>query len=316
LEAPPRVAVVVLNYHGGEDVLRCVEAIIRGSAPAHVIVSDNGSTDGSADRIEGRFPDAEVLRNGKNLGYCEGNNVGIRRALERGARSVLLLNDDAFVLEGALSRMLETLEGSPEVGIVGPRIVFDHDPDLVWAAGGAAGFAPNVLSLRGHLTRGEDLASLPEKVDFVPGCALLVKAEVLREVGLLDPVFFAYFEDADFCYRARKAGHGVVYEPRAIVRHRVSASTGGGLSPTRKYLMGLNSWIFLRRHGTFSLWAAWLVFDVILLPVALLHGVLRGRGRAALAKARGILHGVLGRTADASSLGQEIPPRPGGEDPS
>src|SRR4029434_7223281 len=109
------VGAVVLNFNGGDDVVRCAAALLSEPAPPLVAVVENGSIEGAAEQLESRFGSRVVLvRNGTNLGYCEGNNVGIRRALEAGCGAVLLLNDDAFLEAGALGRLLERLESDPE----------------------------------------------------------------------------------------------------------------------------------------------------------------------------------------------------------
>lgn len=300
------LAVIVLDFNGGEDVLRCVRALLDEPPPPElrVIVVDNGSVDGSPEALlaeaKGRI---ELVRNGANLGYCEGNNVGIRRALESGCDPILLLNDDAFVEKGAIRILAERLESEAGLGVVGPKIVFADRPDVLWAAGGALARRENVGALRGTEERDAGRFDRAEDVDFVPGCALLARRAVFEKAGLLDPAYFAYFEDADFCLRAREAGFRVAYEPRAVVRHRASRSTGGGYNPRRKYLMGLNSVRFLRRHGTFSRWLRFAIFDVALFPLGVARAALRGEARAALAKGRGIVDGFRGVRADARAVG-------------
>lgn len=309
----PHVTVVVLNFNGGEDVLRCLESIresdIEGGRVLTVVV-DNDSRDDSLVRVEGEFPEAQILRNSTNLGYCEGNNVGIRFALESGSSFVLLINDDATLLPGALQEMVEPLERDPSIGIVGPKILLDPERDRVWSAGGGFFFRANVLSLIGHGEADQGQFDESREVAFVPGCALLVRSEVFQEVGLLDPHYFAYFEDADLCYRAREKGVRIWYEASARVLHKVSASTGGGISPARKYLMGLNSVRFLRRHGTLWMWLSFFLLDLLAFPAVYLAGVFSGRRRAMGAKGRGLWDGLRGVTASGAALERFAAPRP------
>lgn len=137
---------------------------------------------------------------------------------------------------------------------------------------------------------------------LVTGCALLVHRAVFERVGLLDPGYFVYVEDADFCARAVAAGFRPLYVPTALFEHPGSVSTGGGYSPVRKYLCAHGSVTWLRRHGSFKGWAALWVCDVLLWPVVFVVALAKGDARGALAKARGLFHGLLGRPADLSAL--------------
>ncbi len=299
---PDRIGVVVVAWNGGEDVLRCVRALLAEAPPPalDVIVVDNGSTDGSPEALEREAGGRIVLvRNATNLGYCEGNNAGIRLALEKGCDAVILLNDDAFVEAGAVRAMAARLMEIGGSGVVGPKIVYADRPGVLWAAGGALSARENVGALRGTGTADSGRFDRSEEVDFVPGCALLASRDVFERAGLLDPAYFAYFEDVDLCLRAREKGFRIVYEPAARVLHRASRSTGGGYNPRRKYLMGLNSVRFLKRHGSFVRWLRFAVFDVLLWPVAVATAALRGEAAGALAKGRGILDGLRGKAADA-----------------
>jgi len=291
------VAVIVLNWNGGDDTLRCLECVAAQDhpGPVSVFLVDNGSTDGSTDRVAGRFRDVEIVRNDQNLGYCEGNNRGLARAIDAGAAYSLLLNSDAFLEPGAVRELVAALEGDGSAGIAGPRIVDAEDPTRVWSAGGELRVRENVGRLIGKGRPDGARFDRGGEVDFVTGCVLLVRNDLLRRIGLLDPDYFAYLEDVDLCLRARDAGARILYVPEARATHRESSSSGGGYTRLRKYLMGRNSVLFLRRHGSARHWAGFLLFSVLALPLALLVQSARGNGPSVMAKARGILHGFLGR---------------------
>ena len=132
--------------------------------------------------------------------------------------------------------------------------------------------------------------------------ARVLRRAVFDAVGLLDGDFFAYHEDVDFCLKAEQAGFGVACVGEAVGLHVAHASTGGGYNPRRKYMMGVNAIWFLRRHGTPERWLRFVVFDILSLPPLLVVGCLSGRGRAVMAKAKGILDGLRGRRVTAELI--------------
>lgn len=300
-ESTPSVAVVVLNWNGGEDTVRCLASVEEQDYPRLVIILvDNGSTDGSLPRVRSRFPEVRVLENGRNLGYCAGNNTAIERCVQEGITYTLLLNNDATLEPGAVAELVRRAEARRDIGILGPKILHAEEPGRIWSAGGDLVVRENVGRLRGKNRPDGPAYDAPADVGFVTGCAMMVRNDVFRTVGLLDPDYFAYLEDVDLCVRARQAGFAVVYVPSARARHREASSTGGGYTRRRKFLMGRNSVIFLRKHGTPAQWAGFLLFGVLGLPVALIREGVRGRGGAAWAKARGIVRGVLGARGEAT----------------
>ncbi len=232
VKADRTIYVIVLNWNGKAVLGPCLESLARVRDPRlEIIVVDNASSDGSAEIARRAAGSVELIVNDRNLLFAEGNNVGLRRALERGGSLVLLLNNDTVVDQSFAERMLEALERDPAAGIVGPKIVYDDDPRRLWYGGG--GFVPLAWVPKHENIRKLD-GSFPERAGetaWVTGCAMLVKREVIDAVGFLDPSYTIYCEDVDFCLRARGAGWKCLYEPRALVRHKVSSSSGGGMTP-------------------------------------------------------------------------------------
>jgi GT2 family glycosyltransferase len=264
-----KVSAVVLSWNGREDTLACLRSL--EGEDIDVIVVDNASVDGIAEAIRG----AEVIRNERNIGYAGGMNVGIRRALERGADAVLLLNNDVEVEPGAISALAAAVDG---VGAVCPVIVFADSPDRVWYAG--ARFDPTRGYNGRHLTDRPDSVTETERIC---GAAVLIPRNVLEEVGLLDEDLFAYHEDADWSLRAREQGLRLVVTPDSRVRHKVSASTGGEGSPDALYYSARNLLAVSERHAPLGVFGTWRRRVVAL--GALLGQALAGRRRRAGIKA-------------------------------
>lgn len=292
------VAALVLNFRQPELTLRCLEDLARVEGVAlAVLVIDNGSGDGSAARLAPAVESAgaELLELDTNLGFAGGMNRGLLWAAEREVPFCLVLNNDVRLPPDSILPLVDVLRNDPRVAAVGPTVL---QPDgTVWAEGGETGFSPNALRLLGHGRAPRPRESGPAEVGFLPcACALFRTADLVAVSGF-DERYFMYWEDVDLCARLRARGGRVVWLPWVRIEHAAGGSSGGGRSPLRKYLMACHAVRFLKRHGTPAAWAGWLLFDVLLWPLALLAGP-----AAALAKLRGTIAGVFGRTAGAADV--------------
>ena len=264
----PLVYCVVLNLNGKELLLETL-ASVRQMAYANfkIIVADNGSTDGSQNAVRAQYPEAVLLENGKNLGFGEGNNTGIRYALAQGAEWVFLLNNDILVDPHLLSELMNVAGTEAEIGVLGPKIYYQAQPERFWYAGGRINFFTGVTSHRGirEIDRGQ--YDRVEDTDYVTGCAMLLRREALEQVGLFDPVYFPiYAEDADLSVRVLRAGYRLVYVPQAKMWHKVSAFSGGGLTPFKTKLKVQHSLIFFKRYAR---WYHWLTMPWCIAALAL-----------------------------------------------
>lgn len=226
--APADLAVVIVNYNAGRDLLKCLASVYgsTGEAGIEVAVVDNASRDGSAERAGEAFPDARVTRNAENLGFAAAANRGIRAT---GAPFVLLLNPDAELSSGTVADLVKLARDRPRAGAIGPSIRgLDGAPYAtgrrVPPLGEALGHVllgpvlPNNRFTRSYTMADWDRTTERE-VDWVSGSAMLLRREALDQVGLLDEGFFMYGEDVDLCTRLRRAGWSVVFSPEVEVRH-------------------------------------------------------------------------------------------------
>jgi len=253
----PTVEIIVLNWNGREDTLACLDSLMRLEYPSfQVTVVDNGSTDGSPDAVRRAFPQVDVLETGANLGYAGGNNRGLERALARGAPYILLLNNDTTVVPDMLTHLVSALEAEPTVGVAGPTIYYADRPEVIWTAGGAIDWRRGDTRMIGlDEPDGGQFGTVPREVDFVSGCAMLLRREVPERVGLLDERFFLYYEEVEWCVRARRAGFRIIHVPPARVWHRIRPQAQAE-SPTVHYYMTRNRLLFLALTG--AGWGAWL----------------------------------------------------------
>ncbi|MGC8880107.1 MAG: glycosyltransferase family 2 protein [Anaerolineae bacterium] len=244
----PSVGVIILNWNNAPDTLACLESVLHSDYPNfHVLVVDNGSTDGSSEAVRAAYPTVTLIENGENLGYAEGNNVGIRHALAEGADYVLLLNNDTLVAPDMLRELIAVAETDARVGIVGPLIYYYEPADVLWNAGNAIDWRNgSVANLYGDKPA-VGVGTQPYAVDYVSGCALCIRRQVIEQVGILDSRFFIYYEETDWCVRARRAGYQVLMVPCARIWHKVSG-TMGIASPPTTYYMTRNQFLFYARH--------------------------------------------------------------------
>jgi hypothetical protein len=294
---------VVLNWNGGEQNLACVRSLLdQGLAQGRVVFVDNASTDGSLERVLAAYPALAVLKNAFNTGYGHGTNRGIQHALAEGAERVLLVNNDVTFPPETLAGLEAALAADARPGIAGPRVLFAEPPARIWCAGGVLTFRTNLSTMLGHGEPDGPAFHATREVDYVPGCAMLVARAVFEEIGLLEGDYFAYHEDVEFCWKAKRAGFPVRVIGGLAAYHDAHASTGGGYNPLRKYMMAVNTVHFLRRHGTLARWLSFWVFEVASLPFVWLYRALRGEGAAVVAKARGTWDGLRGRQVTAERL--------------
>ncbi|MDI7274752.1 MAG: glycosyltransferase family 2 protein [Anaerolineae bacterium] len=231
----PDLSVIIVSWNTAPLLRACLDSIRQHSTgvSTQIIVVDNASDDGSAEMVAGRYPGAVLISNASNLGYARANNQGISRA---SGRYVLLLNSDTEVRAGALAAMVAYMDGHPQVGAAGPRLIgpdgtiqrsYDLFPlrpwQMAWQKGLDVIWPGNALTRRGRIGRWDP--TRPLAVDWLVGAALLVRGDVIALVGGLDERFWMYGEDLDWCYRIRRTGWQVHYLPQAAVYHRHGGSS-------------------------------------------------------------------------------------------
>ena len=297
------VVAVVVNWNGGARNLACVRSLVIGGVqPNDIVFVDNGSRDGSLQAVQAAHPDLTYVLNSTNLGFGAASNQGLAVAAQRGAELTLFVNNDVEIDRVMLVRLREELAVKTAAGLAGPRILERADDRRVWSAGGRVDWRQNLSKLLGQGQADGAAWRTTRTVDYVAGCALLGRTELLTRLGGFDDAYFAYMEDVDLCLRARALGAQTICVGAAMAWHAPSSATGGGYSARRKYMNALNSWRFLRRHAGPLQWLSFLVYDCLSWPFVLVFESLRGRPRAALAKGLGLLHGLFGRRVEASYI--------------
>jgi GT2 family glycosyltransferase len=260
MSSAPLVISVILNTNRCQDTLECLASLARGTYPNHhVIVLDNASTDGSVEAIRSQFPQVELISLERNLGYTGNNNVGIRAAMEQGADWVFVLNEDTVVAEDCLEKLVAAAEGDSEVGIVGPLVYHHDEPTVIQSAGGTLDRRWFAVHLGLNEEDHGQYDRPPYTVDYISGCAILVRRRVIEQIGGLDERLFYYWEETDWCTRAREHGWKVLLVPQARLWHKgVQRNYRPG--PNVTYYNTRNRFMFLaQHHAPLSVWVfAWL----------------------------------------------------------
>jgi GT2 family glycosyltransferase len=288
----PKIAIVILNWNGLRDTLECLESLKTIVYPNYVIVViDNGSRGNDAEVIKEKFGDFVCLiEEEKNLGFAGGCNVGIRWALHSGAKYVLLLNNDIVVDPDFLIELVNVAENDVQIGIVGPKAYYYDQPKKIAYIGGKVNFWTGKTSFIGKNAADDGRFDNIEEVDFVGGSALLIKEGTIKLIGLLNEMYFAYYEETEWCTKARKAGFKVVYVPKARIWDKGPKRSKSDLA---MYYLTRNRFLFVKRNSSsFQL----IVFNIYFLTTDLL-GQLKNklflRPKSFIVYLKGIRDGLL-----------------------
>ena len=248
----PLVGTVILNYRSTEDTLACLSAVLTSSElDQRIIVADNTENTDEQARLRAALPaNVEYLPLGGNFGYAAGNNAAMRRLLELGARFLWVINPDARITSTTLARLLATMRGRPDVGILGPRLT-DGDPDapVIMSDGGRIDVERYGHTHHDHYgARARDTPASVAEVDYVSGACMLIDARVVATVGLIPEDYFLYFEETDFCRRATAYGWAPSVDRSIVVEH-FRRSAGWLPSAHYVYYMIRNRGLFAGRLG-------------------------------------------------------------------
>ncbi|EKD94554.1 MAG: hypothetical protein ACD_26C00034G0089 [uncultured bacterium] len=263
-----KVSIIVLAVNSLDLIkneLKEISKLDTKVIKAECIIVDNGSNDGLQEYIKDyKLPNMgfKYLKNTSNLGFAEGNNVGINYALNNGSKYILLLNNDMILSNDLLIKLAKFLNDNPKIGLVSPKIYFAkgyefhkdryHDKDLgnvIWYAGGNIDWNNIYTS---HIGVDEIDSGQYDKIiktEIANGACVLIRKEVFEKIGLLDRGLFLYWEDADFCQRALRNGFGIMYYPGTTVWHKVSSSAGGSGSISNDYFLIRNRLYFALRYA-------------------------------------------------------------------
>jgi len=244
---PPKVVIVILNWNGFEETIECVDSISRIEYSNYkILIVDNGSDSNEIDNIVLQFPFVKIIKSKENLGFSGGNNLGIEYAIKLNADFILLLNNDTIVEPNFLGILVHHSTQNINVGILVPKINYYINQNRIWYAGGY------ISKFRGSgFTIGQDESgekySNNKYVTFATGCCLLIKMEVIKKIGLMDPQYFLYLEDVDYCLRNNLKGYKILYIGKSKIYHKVSISSNKQNNLASLYYVTRNRFYFAKK---------------------------------------------------------------------
>ena len=245
----PFVHVLSLNWNGREYLKDFCDTILALDYPHYkVSVIDNASSDGSVDFLENNYPSIEVIRNRENLGYAAGYNVGIQKAYEGGAGYFFILNNDTVVPPETLRNLVIVALTDSSIGFVTGKVYFNENRSMLQTAGKKDKLWQATVVNVGQNQIDKGQFDVQRDYDYLDDVFWLVKRDVYEKLGGYDPEFFLYWEETDWCARAKGKGFRLVYTPTAKIYHKVSLSTGGGSNPKKSYHIRRNAVLFYYRH--------------------------------------------------------------------
>lgn len=297
--------VVALNWNNAADTVTCLEALVGAEPPPErIVVVDNGSADNSFAQIRDWVASFQSQSNsavrihliaaGRNFGFAGGSNCGLDWLMsETDVSHLMLLNNDATVSHSFFADASEALTRVGGDSVIGPTIFEDPDREKVWYAGAVE--IPYRALVEHTLVHPQ--STEPRPTDFVSGCAMIVSRGVIEKIGGLADIFFpAYFEDGDFCHRARNSGFPVMYAPKPAVYHKVGSTVRAAKLETQlAYSKSRLRVIYVRRNYSGAQKLAALTYLGLTKPARFVADILRGRPQEGWAILSGTSSGFLAR---------------------
>jgi len=284
---PLDLSIITINYNGYADTCELIESIKKHihDIAYEIIIVDNASLNSEALLLQQRYPGTKVIPSEKNLGFAGGNNIGMQQAQ---GEYLLLLNNDTYFKDNSICRMIELLKQNPQIGMVSPLIKYARDEQTIQYAG----FTPlSPITLRnkgigcGEPDNGQYASAY--RTAFAHGAAMLLKKDLPEIIGYMPEIYFLYYEEMDWCTHLGRKGYEIWVEPRCIVYHKESCSTGQD-SPLKAFYMTRNRLLYAKRNlDMLSAILSYLYQLGVVLPKECIRHILNKRKDLAIAAWQG-----------------------------
>ena len=227
----PLVYIIILNWNGRDLTLDCLKSLSKVKYDnCKILVLDNGSSDDSVSVIKKEYPNVEILRLDKNIGYAAGNNAGFDHIKKNNSDYVIFINNDTIVDKNFIEPLVKPLTENSTIGQTVPKIFYSNDPNRIWYAGGKVNKWLGLVYHDGIRKFDIESFKISKFTDYATGCCFCMRYEDYDELGGFDASLPMYGEDVDLSLRIKDNGKKVMFVPESTIWHKVSASVGGELS--------------------------------------------------------------------------------------
>lgn len=295
----PSIAVILVNWKKYNLTSKCIDSLNKSNYKNFkIILVDNEYSEKSSIELKNQHKDIVVFKEKNNLGFAGGNNIGIRYALENDYDYIMLLNNDTEVKENFILPLVERIEKDHFLGAVQPLILNFSNKSIIWNAGGKLNKFLGLTSTRLNNNKLNSSIVFDDYTDWISGCCILIKSEILTKVGLLDEKFFNYYEDVDWSLRMKNLGYDLGFVKESIIYHHGSSSsknkknTGGLISFKIHYFNIRNHILLLKKHKNLFNFFGIVFFQIIKITSYIFYFLIRFRFNKLTMVLKGLKHGL------------------------
>jgi len=306
--------IIIINYNNSFDTIDCIRSLERARGFFKVIVVDNGSSSTDYLKLKEFFQTINnassysidelllagvstqytLIRSEENLGFAGGNNLAIKIAIgQSDFQNILLLNNDTLVDTNFLEELTQFHKKNDGYHLIGGRIFFENKKDKIWYDGGRYNKYSTSVT---HTNENKLLSEIsgdenPHETDFITGCLLFIPGNALQKIGLLDESFFMYFEDLDYCLRAKNEGFKLYHVPKSMIWHKIGSSSGGKLSVFAAYWLAKNRIKIAFKHHGFLIQLSTALFYLFTRVPRFCKWIMLGHAGIIVAQSKGFIDG-------------------------
>jgi len=293
------IAVILVNWKKYNLTSKCIDSLNKSNYKNFkIILVDNEYSEKSLIDLRNKHKELIVFKEKNNLGFAGGNNIGIRYALENDYDYIMLLNNDTEVKENFILPLVERIEKDHSLGAVQPLILNFSNKSIIWNAGGKLNKFLGLTSTRLNNNKLNSSIVFDDYTDWISGCCILIKSEILTKVGLLDEKFFNYYEDVDWSLRMKNLGYDLGFVKESIIYHHGSSSSKnkktkeGVISSKIHYFNIRNHILLLKKHKNLFNFFGIIFFQIIKITSYVFYFLIRFRFNKLTMVLKGLKHGL------------------------